>query len=732
MGQWFGESIVDTGRLPQFFLLVAFVLTFLFIRFSVRMIRAEVSWWPGNVTPGGVHVHHVFFGVIMMLISGFGFVVAAPWDSLLVDSLLAILFGIGAALVLDEFALVLHLRDVYWEEEGRTSIDAVFVAVAIGLLFLLGMTPLWTSETTANVSAGEGDVVVRVGAGITVAINVVLATITLLKGKVWTGLVGLFLPVLLLFGAIRIARPRSPWSRWRYGTRPRKYEKAVARETRYREPLIRWKVAFQEAVAGRFGLPEDLPEKSQTARVPDLPPPDRGERAPNPVLSALKWRSTRRRLDSVPVWRLPVTLVSLAIVAALVSTAVDDAVRIESIDVGTTATLLAVIAGAMATLTGLVFTAVTLAMQFGGSQISVRVIPMLQQQPMMRWSIGVFLATFAYTLIIAAEITASRESGHAPGISATIAAILTLASAYLFIALVGKVGNILNSSQLLRWLAAEGRGAIYRRYPVDAPPPAASILTPPPEVERDGTEPSMVITLREVPSQGRVLLAVNLPRLQRLAIRWGVRIDLLVGVGDHVTHNAPVFEILGSPQQVRRRQLLSCLLFGDTHSPAASPAAALQAISDIALKALSPGINDPSRGVQALDHIEDLLLMLAPRVLAEQSSPELSKISGYGRSWDDFLAIGTDQVRQYSRGSAQVQRRLRALLETLAEQCPDEQQAPICSRLDALDRQAERDWPDPLDQWLASAADRQGYGSEAGSHRRRLSIRSQRPARPVT
>ncbi|NED59462.1 hypothetical protein G3I15_00840, partial [Streptomyces sp. SID10244] len=65
MARWFDQTIVDTGRLPLFFLLIAFVLTFVFIRFSVRMIRAEVSWWPGNVTPGGVHVHHVFFGMML-------------------------------------------------------------------------------------------------------------------------------------------------------------------------------------------------------------------------------------------------------------------------------------------------------------------------------------------------------------------------------------------------------------------------------------------------------------------------------------------------------------------------------------------------------------------------------------------------------------------------------------------------------------------------------------------
>ena len=125
---------------------------------------------------------------------------------------------------------------------------------------------------------------------------------------------------------------------------------------------------------------------------------------------------------------------------------------------------------------------------------------------------------------------------------------------------------------------------------------------------------SLVVTLRDTPSQGRVLLAIDLARIQRLAIRWDVRVDLLVGIGDYVPHNAGVFEIVGDDRFVRAHQLLSCLLFGDTHRPSVSPAAALQAISDVALKALSPAINDPSRAVQALDHTEDLLLFIAPRV----------------------------------------------------------------------------------------------------------------------
>ncbi|MFE0751944.1 DUF2254 family protein [Gordonia sp. NPDC058843] len=729
MTGWFDERIVETGRLPLFFLLLAFVLTFLFIRFSVRMIRAEVSWWPGNVTPGGVHVHHAFFGMMAMLLAGFGFVAVDPLRTPVIDCVLAALFGIGAALVLDEFALILHLRDVYWAEEGRTSIDAVFVAIAIGLLFLLGLQPFGAFEVVGDIRNENGLVARLVAAGF-VVLNVLLAVVTLLKGKVWTGLVGMFVPVLLWFGAARLARPRSPWARWRYKNRPRKLARAIGREQRYREPLMRWKIVVQEAVAGRFGVPDTPAPIPAPAQVPV--PTAVGvvtEKVPSALATTIRWRRTRRALRTVPIWRLPVVLVTLAIVAAWTTVGFDELLELE-VDPGTLATLLSVIAGSMATLTGLVFTAVTLAMQFGASSISVRVIPMLQQEPVMRWSTGFFLATFVYSVIIAIDLSVGGPDEPTPGLSTAIAFMLTTVSAYLFIALVGKVGTILNTARLLQWIADDGRSAIVRQLPM----PTTRHETPTgttgfdgdlvPDIATGQGEPSVdqgsttdashtQIRLGEVTARGRVLLAVNADRLRRYAASWNVGINVLVAVGDHVPHDLPVVEIVGDPARVEKRRVLACLLFGDTHQPSVSPAAALQAISDIALKAMSAGSNDPSVVVQALDHTEDLLLLLAPRLCDEHAVPDTS-VRGIRRSWADYVAIGTDEIRRHSTGQVQVQRRLRALFEALLAGCGPVQCIPVAERLAVLDAQVARDWSDDLDRRLAAAADRQGYGSEFG------------------
>jgi len=253
MGHWFDHEIVDTGRLPLFCFFAGVVVGFASIRISVRLIRAQVRWWPGNVTPGGLHIHHVVFGVVFMLIGGVAGIII-PNNQTGALSGVAALFGIGSALVLDEFALILHLDDVYWSEQGRTSVDAVFVAVAVSGMLLLGLRPVGIDDLLFARDEGGGwaNWAIAVSGAL---LNLGLAGITLLKGKIWTGLVGLFVPVLLYIGAIRLARPGSPWARWRYhkdtSRAKTKLAKAEWREMRLRRPLIQAKIKLQELLAGR-------------------------------------------------------------------------------------------------------------------------------------------------------------------------------------------------------------------------------------------------------------------------------------------------------------------------------------------------------------------------------------------------------------------------------------------------------------------------------------------------
>jgi hypothetical protein len=245
---WFEAQIVETGRLPLFCFFVALVAGFGFIRLSVRLIRARARWWPGNVVAGTVHVHHMVFGVVFMALGGVG-ELAAPVYSLPWRAGAAALFGLGTALVLDEFALLLHLRDVYWSNEGRLSIDAVFVAAGVTALLLLGASPVGVQNVASyqRLPGSPGAVLTLV---VVVTAGFVLASVTLLKGKIWTGLFGLFIPPLFVAGAIRLARPGSPWARWRYQGRPGKLARASRRDQRLRVPVIRAKIRLQDLLTG--------------------------------------------------------------------------------------------------------------------------------------------------------------------------------------------------------------------------------------------------------------------------------------------------------------------------------------------------------------------------------------------------------------------------------------------------------------------------------------------------
>ncbi len=280
--RWFSHDIHDGGRLPLLCCLVAFILTFFVTRTFVRFIRYRAAtgrppkWWqPRNVHLGGVHIHHVTFGVVLVLVSGLTLVTLSLDGHEPEFTSAAIFFGVGAALVLDEYALILHLSDVYWSEDGRTSVDAVFAAVAVAGLLIMGLHPLMFF---LPVWEGADSTALRFAVGGAMALTLPLAVIVVLKGKVWTGLLGMFIVVLLLVGAVRLSRPHAPWARWRYTTQPDKMRRALQRERTLRRPVVRAKLALQCAIAGTPRLPD---ERTVDARldteVRPAPPPENTE-----------------------------------------------------------------------------------------------------------------------------------------------------------------------------------------------------------------------------------------------------------------------------------------------------------------------------------------------------------------------------------------------------------------------------------------------------------------------
>lgn len=251
MGHWFYRNIVEPGKLPMLLALASFVITFLATRTITRLIRAGRGPFK-NVSPGGMHIHHVVPGVILTVIGGFAALGSSEHGSS--AAICAVIFGIGAGLVLDEFALILHLDDVYWTEQGRQSVEVVVLAAALALLVISGFSPLGVNQMTPDERQDRASLIA------TLAVNFLLVLVVLFKGKPRMALISVLLPFVAIFGAVRLARPGSPWARRFYRKRPK--ARARARLRSFHQDL-RWdrpRRKFQDLIGG---APDRLPVRKR-------------------------------------------------------------------------------------------------------------------------------------------------------------------------------------------------------------------------------------------------------------------------------------------------------------------------------------------------------------------------------------------------------------------------------------------------------------------------------------
>jgi hypothetical protein len=240
--------VADEGRQRAFVCLAAMLLSFFLIRTSARMTRA-FTWWPGGVeTEGGMHLHHFVWGIFLMLGSGFaglGLHLSYPWGGIV-----AAVFGIGAGLTLDEFALWTRMEDVYWSNEGRSSLEAVAIVGMVGLLVVIGVRPF-------SLENGESADAVS----LTIGLNLLVSMIAFLKGRIVLGVIGLFILPVGLFAAIRVAHPSSPWARRRYPAGSSRLERA---EHRFGDPTRlgpRLRLRLANAVGGRPSESDPVPKE---------------------------------------------------------------------------------------------------------------------------------------------------------------------------------------------------------------------------------------------------------------------------------------------------------------------------------------------------------------------------------------------------------------------------------------------------------------------------------------
>jgi hypothetical protein len=233
-------------NVPLLVCFAAFVVTFLTTRTITRMIRAGKGPFHDNVSGSGVHIHHAVPGIILLVTGAFLAVGTSASDDAW-RIVAALLVGVGTSLVLDEFALILHLQDVYWADEGRISVEMVSLAMGCLGLAVVGLTPF-------DFSGFEGGVENAIVIGVVVAVILSLIVVSVMKAKYKLALFGAFIPLCALVAAIRLARPESRWAKRHYG--PEKLAQAKARTAWYDErfgPATAWVSDF---VAGRPSQPD--------------------------------------------------------------------------------------------------------------------------------------------------------------------------------------------------------------------------------------------------------------------------------------------------------------------------------------------------------------------------------------------------------------------------------------------------------------------------------------------
>jgi uncharacterized membrane protein len=352
--------------------------------------------------------------------------------------------------------------------------------------------------------------------------------------------------------------------------------------------------------------------------------------------------------------------------------------------------VLSMIAGSTLTLTVLVFSITIVALQLASSQFSPRVLRTFLRDWYSQIALGVFAATFAYALTVLRSVQ-TKEPGvdaFVPRLSVSMAVLWVLISLAMFVVYVN------HTARGLRVVSVIGKIGDETRHTIDRELPAAA--TPAPRGVPVGDQ------VRDVPATGKagVVCTVDIARLVAIAERHDVVIELVPKVGDFVPHDAPLFRVRGDATTTPE-QLASTVELGLERTMVQDIRFGFRQLVDIAERALSPAVNDPTTAVQAIDQLHDLLRTLATR---PWPTGHYGDAEGHLRvalpmpSWDELVHLAVDEIRMSGSSSLQVDVRLRTMLEDLLHVAPPPRRASVEGELELLAKDVGRDVADAADR----------------------------------
>ena len=357
-------------------------------------------------------------------------------------------------------------------------------------------------------------------------------------------------------------------------------------------------------------------------------------------------------------WAVPAACVLFAVAVALALVQLDHALDTDvrfTFGAGPDGAreVLSAISTSMITFTGLVFSITIVVLSLTSSQFSPRVLRTFLRDRQTQLSLGIFVATFVYAVTVLRTVSGVTDSTFVPSIATTFGLALLLLSVGVFIGYIHHIATSIQVTSILAAIGAETRQAIDKRYPAGAPEGRDPLVRP----------SGVVTSVIPAPCQG-VVTTLDCRRIVRLAERAGVVVRTDLRPGDFVPEGAPLLEVLGDPGNLDARALAAAVRLGRERTMQQDVAFGFRQLVDIAEKALSPGINDPTTAVQALDQLHDLLRRLATRPL-----PDGVHAADDGRvrlitpveTMQDYVSLALDEIQQYGADAAPVQARIAAL-----------------------------------------------------------------------
>ena len=363
--------------------------------------------------------------------------------------------------------------------------------------------------------------------------------------------------------------------------------------------------------------------------------------------------------------------------------------------------ILGAFTASMLTLVVFVVSSLLIIVQLASAQLTPRIIAMVFADRRLKWVLSIFTFAYAYTIAASGRIEAT-----APQLPVAFAIFCNLACLGIFFWYAQWLGSAMRPISVLQSVADEGHAVVESVYPDPFEPGEKRPgWSPAPEAD--------VVVVEQTRKSG-VVLAFSLGDLHALAEQADAVIELVPQVGDYVARGDPLFRIRKGARAIDAAALRACIAIGPERSLEQDPRFAFRILVDVANKALSPAINDPTTAVLALDQIHHLLMEVGKRRLdAGQTRDAQGRLRLCYRTpdWIDFVGLAVTEIRQFGASSMQVARRLQAMIEHLSKVLPEARKAALRQELALLQGSIQRAFPDAQDRARAQIGDLQGLGS---------------------